>query len=126
MRDEEEEREHLLRSQYQPRQQSMLWLVLSNGLPGSLALCTGVVLLWLQQDLVRVFELAVATGLLTTCSRSFFLPFLMCVGVLLWHSYDYRRGSLRVEVPMDSVLPSWGDMQRYGHYVHIFRPNETS
>lgn len=99
-------------------------VLLSHLLPGSLALCTGVLLLWLQ-NLYQVFELAIVCGLLTTCSRSFFLPFLMCVGVLIWHSYDYRRGMLRVEVPMESVLPSWGDMQRYGHYVQLFKQNET-
>jgi hypothetical protein len=93
----------------------------------ALALVTALVLVVLQGSCLScVFKLALACGVLTTCSRSFFVPFLLCAGALLWHTYDYRKGSLRVEVPMEAVVPSWSDVKRYSSYVNLYADDNAT
>jgi hypothetical protein len=119
----EEEKEGLLTSRAPTEGGYAWWSLLQVGL----WIGTGIALLVLQgQCLSCVFSMAIVLGVLTTCSRKFFVPFLLCVCALVWHTYDYRRGSIRVEVPVESVLPSLSDLERYSSYVHLLKPTNSS
>lgn len=62
-----------------------------------------------------VLGIAIVSGLTMNCIPTMPLVFVLCLLVLLYHAIDYRRATIRVEVPLKDVvyMPTWSDLKQY-------------
>ena len=66
-----------------------------------------------------VVVIAIFAGLTMNCIPLMPLVFVMSVAVLLLHSINYNKATIKVEVPIQDVIyvPTWSDLQEYVRLV---------
>ena len=65
-----------------------------------------------------VVGVVVFAGLTMNCVPGMPLVFVVAILVLLYHAIDYRKSSIRVEVPLQDIVyvPTWEDLK---HYIKV-------
>jgi hypothetical protein len=66
-----------------------------------------------------VICIAIVSGVTMNCVPLMPLVFVMSVTVILLHSIDYNKATIKVEVPIQDVIyvPTWSDLQEYVRLV---------
>ncbi len=59
--------------------------------------------------------IAIVSGLTINCVPLMPLVFATSIGVILLHSVDYNKATIKLEVPIQDVIyvPTWSDLQEY-------------
>ena len=62
-----------------------------------------------------VLGVMVFAGLTMNCVPGMPLVFVVAILVLLYHAIDYKKSSIKVEVPLQDIvyIPTWGDLKQY-------------
>ena len=71
-----------------------------------------------------VVIIALIAALTMSCVPLMPLVFLISSSVLFFHAIDYDKASIRVEVPLQTMIhvPTWNDVNQY---VHIDQQNQN-
>ncbi len=74
-----------------------------------------VLILTYQRCIWCVVGIALFSAITMNCIPLMPLVFLMSLFVLAYHSIDYQRASIRVEVPLQDLVyvPTWEDIHKY-------------
>ena len=64
-----------------------------------------------------VLCIAIFSAMTMNCIPLMPIVFVLSVVVLLYHSIDYNKATIKVEVPLQDVMyiPTWKDVQEYVH-----------
>lgn len=79
------------------------------------AIVLGILALTYDECVGCVLGIAVFSGVTMNCIPTMPIVFMLSLMVLIYHAIDYRKASIRVEVPLQDVVyvPTWDDLKQY-------------
>jgi len=83
---------------------------------------TGALMVTYDKCVGCVLCIAIFSAMTMNCIPLMPIVFLLSVVILLYHSIDYNKATIKVEVPLQDVMyiPTWKDVQEYVHVMpHI-------